>query len=484
MSEYGLTPNGPNIKRLDTIMEDIHKGLSDRWGVNTRQNPESFLNHLLTNFADRVAELWEFGESIYYSQYPTFAEGRNLDNAAQYGGSTREAAAKSYYPIHCTGKEGTVLAAGTMISTTTNPTTKLSLGEERVIERTAFNKVKIKVALAAADDVYTIAINGAVFSFASSTDKPSDILQGLALAIDNNSEFDKMVDITHQFMLIEAKDITSSNTLVLSDNLTTETVTSLITFGTEEVGDIRLPDGVITNIVKADAGLLSVVNLCPYIAGRKEETDAEFRQSYADKIFNRSSMMLESIRSAILNNVQGVRSVAPYENPSHEVDAYGRPPHSIEIVVDGGNATEIAKQILEKKAGGINTYGDVEVSLSGQYDENITIRFNRPTTIYTWFRLGITLKKNETLPTNYVSLLRGVILENMESHEAGSDVVPQEFMTELYKACPGISYIDIGLFSTEDSAGQPDNYPDRICEITARQRAYTTKEMIEVEIDG
>ena len=145
MSENGLTPNGPNIKRLDTIMEDIHKGLSDRWGVNTRQNPESFLNHLLTNFADRVAELWEFGESIYYSQYPTFAEGRNLDNAAQYGGSTREAAAKSYYPIHCTGKEGTVLAAGTMISTTTNPTTKLSLGEERVIERTAFNKVKIKV---------------------------------------------------------------------------------------------------------------------------------------------------------------------------------------------------------------------------------------------------------------------------------------------------------------------------------------------------
>lgn len=484
MSEYGLTPNGPNIKRLDTIMESIHAGLSERWGVNTRQNPESFLNHLITNFADAVAELWEFGESIYYSQYPTYAEGVNLDNAAQYGGSTREAAAKSYYPIHCTGKEGTVLAAGTMISTTTNPTTKLTLAEERVIERSAFNKVNIKVALAAAEDVYTVAINGTVYSFASANDKPADILQGLALAISGNG-FKVTTYLTKEYMTIEAEDITSSNTLVLSDNLTTDTVTSLITFGTEEVGDIRLPDGVITNIVKADAGLLSVVNLCPYVAGRKEETDTEFRQSYADKIFNRSSMMLESIRSAILNNVQGVRSVAPYENPSHETDAYGRPPHSIEIVVDGGNATEIAKQILEKKAGGINTYGEVEVSLSGQYDENITIRFNRPTTIYTWFRLGITLKKNETLPTNYVSLLRGVVLENMDTHEAGSDVVPQEFMTELYKACPGISYIDIGLFSTEDPAGQPDgNYPDRICEITARQRAYTTKEMIEVEIDG
>ena len=46
--------------------------------------------------------------------------------------------------------------------------------------------------------------------------------------------------------------------------------------------------------MKADAGLLSVVNLCTHIAGRNEETDTEFRQSYADKIFNRSSMMLRA----------------------------------------------------------------------------------------------------------------------------------------------------------------------------------------------
>ena len=86
MSEYGLTPDGPNIKRLDAIIDSLHDKLSEKWGVNTRQNPESFLNHLLTNFADELAELWEFGEDVYYSKYPSFAEGRSLDNAAQYGG--------------------------------------------------------------------------------------------------------------------------------------------------------------------------------------------------------------------------------------------------------------------------------------------------------------------------------------------------------------------------------------------------------------
>lgn len=483
MSEYGLTPNGPNIKRLDTILDEMHTDLSKRWGVNTRQNPESFINHIMTNIADAIAELWEFGEDVYYSEYPSSAEGRSLDNAAQFGGSTRETAAKSYYPIHCTGRDGTTLAAGTMISTTTNPATQLSLTDARQITRAAFNKAVIKIAYLGNNDVYTVALNGAVFSFAPKTANALEILNGLAAAI-KDEDFTATVDEKDELLKIEAVDITSTNVLVLSENLTTDTVTSIIQFGTVETGDILVPEGVITNIVKADAGLLSVVNLCTYIAGRNEETDAEFRQSYADKIFNRSSMMLESIRSAILNNVQGVASVAPYENASHEWDEYGRPPHSIEIVVDGGDSTEIAQQILQKKAGGINTYGDTSVVLAGEYDEDITIRFSRPTTVYTWFHLGITLNKNEAIPPNYVDLLRGVVLEHMGELNAGKDVVPQEFMSDFYKACSGISYIDIRLFTTTDTGAEPDGYPERSATITARQRAYTSEDMIEVEIDG
>ena len=483
MNEYGLTPNGPNIKRLDVILDEMHTDLSKRWGVNTRQNPESFINHLLTDVADQIAQLWELGEDVYHSQYPSSAEGRSLDNAAQYGGSTREAAAKSYYPIHCTGRDGTKLAAGTMISSTMNPTTQLTITDTREITRSAFNKAAIKISSLGTGDVYTVAINGAVYSYALTDPGTVAILKGMAEAI-KDEDFTVTVDEENELLRIEAKDITSTNVLVLSENLTTDTVTTIITFGTVETGDILLPEGVITNIVKADAGLLSVANLCTYIAGRDEETDTEFRQSYADKIFNRSSMMLESIRSAILNNVQGVTSVAPDENPTHEWDEYGRPPHSIEIVVDGGDSTEIAQQILQKKAGGINTYGDTSVVLAGAYDEDITIRFSRPTTIYTWFHLGITLSKTEAIPPNYVDLLREVVLENMTALEAGADVVPQQFMSELYKACSGISYIDIKLFTTADAGAEPPDYPVRSAVITARQRAYTSEDMIEVDIDG
>ena len=66
MAKYGLTPQGPNPKRLDVILEDMHSKMTERLGVNTRQNPQSLLNHTLTNVADEIAELWEFGVDVYH----------------------------------------------------------------------------------------------------------------------------------------------------------------------------------------------------------------------------------------------------------------------------------------------------------------------------------------------------------------------------------------------------------------------------------
>ena len=227
-----------------------------------------------------------------------------------------------------------------------------------------------------------------------------------------------------------------------------------------------------------------MVNKCGYIAGHGEETDTELRQSYADKIFNRSANMLESIRSAILQNVLGVRSVAPYENPTHHWDEQGRPPHSIEIVVDGGDAQQIAQQILKNKAGGINTFGQQAVELPGAYDEPITIRFNRPTRVYVWFRVAVTIGDYGKLAPNYAEILREEILGRMTGLQAGEDVIPQMFVSDLHEACTGLSYIDIRLFSTTDRQATPTQYPDRQAEIKFRELAVTSDTMIEVVIEG
>lgn len=473
MADYGLTPNGPNIKRLDTILDEMHESMSKKLQMNTRQNPQSLLNHLLTNVADRIAELWEFGSDVYYSQYPTTAEGSNLDNAAQYGGTTREMPAKSYYSILCTGLDGTTVPVDTLIATDTNPAINLTLSSDAEITRSAFNKAIVILAVENSTTALSIALNGELYS--------ANSLEELSIAITNEAF---AVSCQNGKLIIEAIDTASSNTMVLSENLTTETVSSVITFETEDYGDIFIPNGVITKIVKAVTGLQSVENVGSYVAGRLTQTDTELRQSYIDKIYSRSSTMLESIKGAILENVQGVLSVAPYENDTNKTDSMGRPPHSIEIVVDGGNATEIAQQILNVKAGGISTYGDVETVLHGEYGEDITVRFNRPAYVYVWFQIGVTLSANSNPPSNYAELIKETILECMEEVEAGSDVVPQKFTTSLYQNVAGIDYFDIRLYSTKNPAQSVGEYSERSISITARERAVTSESRIGVVIDG
>ena len=44
MANYGLTDNGFVIKRLDTILDEIHEELSDGFGIDTRTSKPSFLD--------------------------------------------------------------------------------------------------------------------------------------------------------------------------------------------------------------------------------------------------------------------------------------------------------------------------------------------------------------------------------------------------------------------------------------------------------
>lgn len=485
MSEYGITETGVNIKRLDTIIEEIHEDLSDGWGVNTRLNPKSALNVLVTDFADKIAELWEFGKGIYDSMYPSSAEGLSLDNACQYGGTVRETAARSYYAIHCTGVDGTILDTSTIIASATNPQINFILFNPAAITRSNFNSATLKVVSGVFTSAFTVSIDGTLYSYAPKDDDDAlAVLNGLKEALSANDDFTASVDEDNVLLSITEVNKRASHAMILTENLTTETVTSIINFASEDYGDIVLPDESITTIIQGHANFLSCTNLCPYIAGRDEETDTELRKSYADKIYNRSTRMLESIRSSILMNCQGVIAVAPYENPSHFWDDYGRPPHSIEIVVDGGDDTEIAYEILQNKAGGINTFGSEEVEIPGAYGEPITIRFNRPTYVYTWIRVGVTPSAVEPLPPNYAKLIKTAVADEMDKLNCGDSIIPQKFLDEIYEACSGIYYIDMTMFTTTDKTETPGEFNLRSKSISARERAVSSEEMIEVTLDG
>ena len=483
MSEYGVTPQGVVIKRLDTIIDELHSDLSEGWGKNTRLNPKSRLNVQLTSYADKWAELWEFGEQIYYSMYPFSAEGISLDNSTQFGGVPREEAKPTYYPIHCECIDGTRIPKGSMIKSSTNPALQFLAVVNTAITRSCFNRANIRVVIVQPYTLYTVAINGILYSYTSGeNDDEAEILAGLAEVIIDTKYYAVADD---GILSISATDIKSTSQLVLSGNLTTESITGIVNYASKVNGEVVLPYGSITQIVTSVNGLLGVCNNLPHIAGSLRQTDVEHRQAYADKIFARSSRMLESIKSAILLNVQGVTGVVAYQNDTNEVDDYGRWPHCVEVVVEGGGDYEIALQIWEKKTCGIQTYGDTEVVVHGNEGEPVTMRFNRPEYVYIWYRLSITLNPSETLPPNYVEAIQGLIMEANAEAEQGKSIIPQRLIdSRIYGKVPGIAYIETESFYTIDQNEQPGTYTTGVVPIKPRQRAITDAARIGVVLSG
>lgn len=482
MPDYGVTDKGFVLKRLDTILEEIHTDLTAGFGVDTRLLRPSFLDVLVTSFGGQIADLWETAQNSYYSKYPATATGINLDNAVQYGGIRRAADRRTAYPLHCTGDDGTYIREEAVVATDTSPEIRLFSAGEFRITREAFNAVDISVAVPQ-DAVYTVTINGDQYHYTSRDSDEAKIIQGLRDAI-TDPGYTVTVEEGNILRIMDTVK-TRSNTLVLSDNLTTSSVTTIVQFLTQDYGKITLPYGIVTKIVNNIAGLEKVTNLLEPVYGRKAETDIELRQSYIAKSALRSNTMIDSIVAELLNNIANVESASGYENDTDHTDERGLPPHSVEIIVEGGDDTQIAQAILRRKAGGIQTHGSVVVDVPGNYGDSIPVRFNRPEYLYTWLKLvlhGDPVK----LPVNYAQLTIQSLLEDGAQLMAGRSLLTQLLTDGIYGAVAGITYVDIYTAYGRDRSFVPEDgdYEHKNIIVTSRQKVLIDETRIEVMFDA
>lgn len=484
MADYGVTEKGFVIKRLDEILEEIHTDLTDGFGFNTRMDPQSFLNVLIVTFGGKISELWEVAQSSYYAKYPSTAEGASLDNAVQYGGIRRGPNKYSYYKLHCTGVDGTIVRQGAVVATNTAPQMKLNAVSEFEITRSAFNRAVIRVAAEASGQIYSVSINGVQYSYTSQNSDALSILNGLAGTI-TAAGYTISVDSNNVLLTIKDQTVSRSGVLVLSDNLTTASVTVIADFATNDYGRYIFPNGTITEIVTVITGFDSVENLIVPTYGQLQETDVELRHSYLAKSAIRSTRMIDSICSQLIDNVANVESATGYENDTDDTDSEGRPPHSVEIVVDGGDETEIAAVILDKKAAGIQTFGDVTVNVATEYGDTVPISFNRPEYVYVWMKVRLDAN-SAYLPTNYANLTVDSIVSDAAALHAGDDMLSQTFNDGIYAAVGGVTYVDIKCATTTNPNYVPSEaeYTKVNVSVTSRQKVVVTDTRIEVVHSG
>ena len=266
---------------------------------------------------------------------------------------------------------------------------------------------------------------------------------------------DETDDQGEHSIVLTASGAADSFSATLCKYITVTEVTSNIQFESAEYGSYVLADGVITQIVTTVDGWTACTNDIAPIKGRLTQTDAEARTSYTNRVASRGTGTVASIVSLLYSDVDGVTFAAGYENYNDTTDAAGRPPHSIEIVVQGGSDEDVANIIWKNKAGGIRAYGKhyayaTDINGNRQY-----LEFTRVNDVY--LLLSVTVTSSGGLDDDYAARIKSLLMEEILS--AGTTIRLQTFIRPIMESVSGVDYVEIrGLLSEKpDIEGVADN---------------------------
>ena len=121
-----------------------------------------------------------------------------------------------------------------------------------------------------------------------------------------------------------------------------------------------------------------------------------------------------------------VTPVAGWSSVTNPAQSIGYPPHSLTVVVEGGDNLDIANVIATKKSQGVETYGTTSVTTYDQYAIPNIINFFRP-------RLAaITVQVNLTARAGYLTTTGDLIKEAVANYISSLAIGENIYLTKVY----------------------------------------------------
>ena len=193
--------------------------------------------------------------------------------------------------------------------------------------------------------------------------------------------------------------------------------------------------GTITTIVNPIAGWATVDNSIDATVGTDEESDSALRIRRAQSVAFASQSLLESLFSAVAN-LDGIIQTVVLENDTNATDGNGQPAHSVQVLVDGGDDTEIAEAIFNEKCVGITTVGSTSTVIIDNIGGPHTINFQRPTLVN--INIVVNLTTDASYPGNGNDLIKQAIIDYAEGvlvegqrQGIGDDVINSRLYTPI-----------------------------------------------------
>lgn len=183
--------------------------------------------------------------------------------------------------------------------------------------------------------------------------------------------------------------------------------------------------------VNPDINITAVEGIDCLTAGRDEESDADLRVRFSAAVAGSGSCNESAIRAAILK-VPTVQYAVVISNNTDETDSDGRPPHSFEAYVLGGDdyEQEIAEAIFGKRPVGIQTVGDNAVTITDVTGTERIVHYSPAQRVSITVRAKI--KTTTAFPDDGVAQIQADVSNHINDLGIGNSLVLSSIYGHIY----------------------------------------------------
>lgn len=224
-------------------------------------------------------------------------------------------------------------------------------------------------------------------------------------------------------------------------------------FQAVNTGPVAANAGTLSVIVTPVTGWGNSVNFSDAALGRDLETPTALRIRREQELAAPGSTPVDALRAELYrlmaaNNIVGFANVI--ENTQDVVDADGRPPHSVEALVDDGPSPLaddfIAQTLWDGRAGGIQTFGS---TTGNAFDAIGVVRpqsFNRPSLTPIWLVTSV-VTNPAIFPADGVAQIQVAMAAHGKTLAPGDDVARTSFFGAIFSVLGvvNVTVLHLGL---------------------------------------
>lgn len=399
---YGLTAVGFVAPSIGDLRDQINGSLRAAFGDSIDVGDKSIFGQIVGIFAEQIHSVWEQAEAVNSSQDADKASGASLEGLSALTGTFRPASAYSVVIETLTGLAATVVAAGSVIATTS--TAKKFLSLETVVLAAA-PAWALSTAYALGDTVVS----------------SSNIYRCTVAGTSANPP-------------------PAGTTAVVADGGVTWTYCGPgVAFADVQVraeltGPVTAYARDLATIVTAVGGLQGAINLLDAAPGRDVGPDSELRLLREQELSEGGNTTIDALRAELLGQAD-VQAVNIFVNNSDVTDVEGLPPHSVEALVRIAVGPEFDQQIfnllLNGIAAGVVTHGIHSGFATDDQGTSHLMKFSRPTEQDVY--ITITCIVDAALfPLDGVDLIKQAIIDWGDLQPNGKNVVASAVSAQAF----------------------------------------------------